>query len=83
MEHARKNLTDREIEEEDVIITVTDPEYSTPTVRNRKILMRFYFDKILQQKMLLRVIIEETADELIIVTFYKTSRSERYIKGKK
>jgi hypothetical protein len=83
LDHARKNLVEREIQELEVLRTVSEPEFEAPSVNNRRILMRFYFDETLQQKMLMRVIVEEVGDELIIVTLYKTSRSERYIKGEK
>ena len=43
--------------------------------------MRTYFDAILKQEMLLRVIVEKTDAELIVVTVYKTSQIKRYMKG--
>jgi len=42
--------------------------------------MRVYFDPVLQKEMLLRVVVEETADELVVVTVYKTSQIDRYLK---
>ena len=42
--------------------------------------MRRYHDTVLDQEMLLRVIIEETDSELIVVTAYKTSQIGRYLK---
>src|SRR5262249_61705740 len=44
------------------------------------IYMRRYFDSILQQEMLLRVIIEETIGELVVVSVYKTSQINRYLR---
>lgn len=41
--------------------------------------MRRYFDTLLQQEMLLRVVIEEAAEEMVVVTVYKTSRFDRYL----
>jgi len=81
--HARKNLVDREIDEIEVLRTISEPEFITPSGRNRRIMMRFYFDETLQQKMLMRVVVDEFEDESVIVTLYKTSRGERYIKGDK
>jgi hypothetical protein len=43
--------------------------------------MRRYFDDTLSRQMLLRVVIEETASELVVVTAYKTSQVEKYLKG--
>ncbi len=44
-------------------------------------LTRRYYDTLLQQEMLLRMIVEETATERIVVTVYKTSQIARYLKG--
>ena len=43
--------------------------------------MRRYFDKALQQPMLLRVIVEETSSEVIVITLYRTSQVAKYMKG--
>ena len=47
----------------------------------RKACMRRYFDSTLQQQMLLRVIVEETPTEIVVVTLYKTSQVAKYMKG--
>jgi hypothetical protein len=43
--------------------------------------MRRYFDQVLQQEMLLRVVIEESGAEAVVITVYKTSQIARYLKG--
>lgn len=43
--------------------------------------MRRYFDTLLQQDMLLRIVVEETVDELVVITVHKASRSARYRRG--
>jgi len=43
--------------------------------------MRRYFDTRLQQEMLLKVVIEDTETERIVITVYKTSQIENYLKG--
>lgn len=43
--------------------------------------MRRYFDRRLGREMLLRVIIEETEAELVVVTTYKTSQVDKYLRG--
>lgn len=40
--------------------------------------MRRYRDDVLRTEMLLRVIVEETRAELVVVTLYKTSKFRKY-----
>jgi hypothetical protein len=47
----------------------------------RSILMRRYFDNILETEMLLRIVVEETDAELVVVTLYKTSKFRKYEGG--
>lgn len=54
------------------------PDRIVPAVPPRAILMRSYFDMLLQQKMLLRIVLEETESERVVVAIYKTSRAEKY-----
>jgi hypothetical protein len=79
--HALDCLRDREIEVTEVERTLTTPEKTEPGQDGRQIYMRRYFDKLLNQTMLLRVIVEETGDEFTVITLYKASRIERYLKG--
>ena len=76
-----QNLLDREIERTDVDKTLTQPEFTVPGQFPRHVYMRRYFDSLLQQEMLLRVIIEETIAEIVVVSVYKTSQIERYLRG--
>ncbi len=82
LQHARDNLYAREIEEMEVLLTLSEPEFVESLSSDRKILMRFYKDSVLNQKMLIRVVVDDTPTETVIVTVYKTSRSSRYIKEK-
>ena len=79
--HAMQNLLDREIERTEVDKTLAQPEFIAPGQFPRHIHMRRYFDSLLQQEMLLRVIIEETIAEIVVVSVYKTSQIERYLRG--
>jgi hypothetical protein len=79
--HALKNLLDRDIEREQADRTLTAPELITPGQAGRTVFMRRYFDTNLQQEMLLRIILEETTEEIVVVTIYKTSQIDRYLKG--
>ena len=45
--------------------------------------MRRYFDSVLQTEMLLRVVVEDTAEEFVIVTLYKTSKFKKYAGGQR
>lgn len=76
--HALKNLSDREIDREEAEKTLAAPDRIVPGVPPLVILMRSYFDTLLQQKMLLRIVLEETEFERVVVTIYKTSRAEKY-----
>jgi len=40
--------------------------------------MRRYFDEILNTEMLLRVVVDETDLEMVVVTLYKTSKFRKY-----
>ena len=79
--HAMQNLFDREIERTEVDKTLAQPEFIAPGQFPRHVYMRRYFDSLLQQEMLLRVIIEETIAEIVVVSVYKTSQIERYLRG--
>ena len=76
-----QNLLDREIERTEVDKTLVQPEFIVPGQFPRHVYMRRYFDSMLQQEMLLRVIIEETIAEIVVVSVYKTSQIERYLRG--
>jgi hypothetical protein len=79
--HALDNLRDREIDRQEVEQTLLAPEIALSEQPPREIWMRRYFDAILQQEMLLRVVVEETPGEIVVITVYKTSQIERYLKG--
>lgn len=79
--HALKNLADREIDRADADRTLAEPELILPGQPPRQILMCRYFDKLLQREMLLRIVVEETLSERIVVTLYKTAQVSKYLKG--
>ena len=80
--HALKNLTDREIDRTEAEKTLAEPEVVAPGQPPRQVLMRRYFDRLLQQDMLLRIVVEDTASERIVVTVYKTAQLSKYLKGR-
>jgi hypothetical protein len=78
--HALKSLRERENPSEEVERTLAKPEAVIESRFPRTFLMRRYFDARLGQQMLLRVLIEETPNERVVITIYSTSKIERYMK---
>ncbi len=78
--HAKIKARQRNILDDIVIEVIKDPEHITPGHPPRSIYSRRYFDKQLQSEMLLRIIVEETDTEIIIISVYKTSKFAKYIK---
>jgi hypothetical protein len=78
--HALAALEDRGIDRADVEQTIAEPELSALDPPWRVVLMRRYFDARLERQMLLRVVVEETPRERVVITVYKTSQIGRYLK---
>jgi hypothetical protein len=79
--HAGQNLGDREVAQEEVERTLQQPESVISGYAGRQVYMRRYHDDVLNQEMLLRVVVEETESEMVVVTVYKTSQVQRDLKG--
>ena len=79
--HAVKNLSDREIDREEADRTLAAPDSIVTGQPGRRVLMRRYFDPVLGREMLLRIVVEETEEETVVVTMYKTSRLDKYTSG--
>jgi hypothetical protein len=79
--HARKKAAKREIDEAEVKQTITQSDSIVPGQPPRSIFMRRYFDEVLETEMLLRVVVEETDADLVVVTLYKTSKFRKYEGG--
>ena len=71
----------REVQENEVERTIARPDSIVPSQWRRRIFMRRYFDTLLETEMLLRVVVQETDTELIVVTLYKTSKFAKYEGG--
>jgi len=80
-EHAIQSLAEREIDRAEVEITLMNPGLVVPNPPGREVYMRRYFDGVLQQEMLMRVVVELAESESVVVTVYKTSQIERYWKA--
>jgi hypothetical protein len=78
--HALAALDDRKLDRAEVEQTIAAPELSVIDSPRRVVLMRRYFDAGLGRQMLLRVVVEETPRERVVVTAYKTSQIARYLK---
>jgi len=75
------NLSDREIDRDEAERRLASPEFVVAGQPGRKVFMRRYFDVTLQQDMLLRIIVEQATDEIVVVTAYKTSQITKCLKG--
>jgi hypothetical protein len=78
--HALAALAERGIDRAEAEQAVATPEHSVDDPTDRPILMRRYFDAGLDREMLLRVVVEDTLRERVVVTVYKTSRIAKYLK---
>lgn len=78
--HALEALADRHIDRTEAEETIAAPELSVIDPPQRAVLMRRYFDNRLGRQMLLRVVVEKTADGRVIITVYKTSKIAKYLR---
>ena len=79
--HALGNLGEREILREEADRTLEKPDLVVPDQPGRKAFMRRDIDLTLRAGLLLRIVVEETADELGVITLYKTSPMDRSLGG--
>ena len=75
--HAEKNLVAREISRAEAAATVRQPNHREPSRAPREVVSRGYSDTVTGETMLLRAIIEETEDEILVITLYKTSKLKK------
>lgn len=59
---------------------IREPDRTTPGRGKREVRMRKFDDPVLRQPMLLCVIVEDLPSEYVVVTLYKTSRLDKYLK---
>jgi len=77
--HALKKLADREIPRAEAEQALASPEAVAPVHPTRRFFMRRYFDARFQQEMLVRALVEETAQELVVITVCITSKVDKYM----
>lgn len=78
--HALEALDEREIERTDAERTVSEPVTVRTSRGGRRLLARGYHDASLGHEMVLCVVTEETEEETIIVTCYKSSKLEKFLR---
>jgi hypothetical protein len=78
--HALDNLLTREIDRQEVVRTIEQPDRVVPGEPPRTIFMRRYHDRARGHDMLMRVVIEEAATERVVVTVVMASRIDRYLR---
>jgi hypothetical protein len=78
--HALQAIADREIDLREAEMTIASPELTAVDPPRRAVLMRRYFDHALDRQMLLRVVVEEAPRERVVVTVYKTSQINKYLR---
>ena len=77
-QHALDDLAARDISREEAERTLAAPDRIAEGRPPRVICQRRYHDALLGEQMLLRVVIEETELERVIITLYKTSKFTKY-----
>jgi len=79
--HAEENLRLREIMREEVERVIRDPSRVEAGRSERKTLSGVYSDSVLGCAMVLRVVVEESAESITVITMYKTSKFNKYLPG--
>lgn len=79
--HAEGEMIRRSISQTDVEAAIQQPELREPGRPPRQVISRTFVDALDGQRRLLRVFVEETADEITVVTVYKTSKLRKYLPG--
>ena len=77
--HAEQSLLARLISRKEVEETVRSPYREEDARPPRRVASRPFFDELLSKEMLLRVITEESADGIQVITLYKTSKITKYL----
>lgn len=81
-DHALRNLLDRAINRADAETALRNPECEEPDPPGRRVLMRRFWDKDINRRMLLRVVVEDESHEVVVITVCQTSQIQRYMKGR-
>lgn len=74
IEHALERMKERGITKDEVINAINEPDYVGKGYGNREVAQKLIDGK------LLRVIYEKHGDEIVVITAYKTSKVEKYLR---
>lgn len=74
IEHALERIKERGITKDEVIDAISEPDYVGKGYGGREVAQKLTDGK------LLRVIYEKHGDEIIVITAYKTSKVEKYLR---
>ncbi len=66
---------------DDIISAVVSPEFIAEAVPPRRVHMRRFTDLDTGKTMLMRVAIEETLSEIVVLTVDRTSKLRKYLEG--
>ena len=78
--HALEALGEREIERAEAERTVSEPATVREAHGGRRLLARGYHDASLGRDMVLCVVTEETEEETVVVTCYRSSKREKFLR---
>jgi len=78
--HAEERLQCRDIDHDEVERTLERPDAVMAVTGDplRVVYQRRYSDEKIKAEMILRVVVEETPLELVVVTVYRSSKLEKY-----
>jgi hypothetical protein len=79
--HASAEMAKRDVDRAEAESAILQPDAVFPARPPREFRQRRYLDKTLGEEMLLRVLVEDTGSELVVVTLYKTSKFKKYEPG--
>ena len=74
IEHALERMKERSITEEEVIKAISEPDYVGKGYGGREVAQKLIDGK------LLRVVYKRHGDKIIVITAYKTSKVEKYLR---
>ena len=79
--HAEKQLVERRVSKEFVLEVLENPDQQVPGDFERTVYHKRYFDTIHNEELLLRIVVEEQEDYVLVMSVYKTSKMRKYWSG--
>jgi len=78
-QHALENLALRDISRNLAEQAIRSPDLRVPSRLPREVVTLAYHDTVLSAKAVLRVVIEETEEEIAVITLYKSTNLKKYL----